>query len=569
MVAGALAVALGACNPPRDVDFQVRFESSTTRASAAALRVRILEDGCAGASMFSTAFRLDDPEAADTPPRLPAGRYGFEAEARDATCQVVARVCTTRELPLEDGLLELVLADATGAACDTSQCDDGICGGDEPDAGPPPDRDAGPGVDAGPDTCGGDGDCPNGTCHGGVCCDGCWDGSACQPGGLAAACGSAGGACQACGMDSSCSGGTCVAGPAVSLALSVTTTFVRVGGDLYSGGANAARQRGDLESATPNIFARQDTTIAFVDVAPAQLATCGIDTGGRLFCWGRNAAGLLGQDSGDFARSEAVPQRVGGDADWASVEAGNAHICAIKRDGSAFCWGNNTNGQCGTGTAGGARLSPTPVAGGLAFQQVSPGDTHTCGITAGGELYCWGEGMLGQLGLGATDESPAPARVGTSAGWTQVSAGVEHTCGVDGGELWCFGTRAFGRLGNGTGMTPERTPVLIDATNTWTMTACGQYHSCGVTNENQVFCWGANSTGALGLGMGNDTDVPELVIANADTVAVGWTTTCATLSSDATAAALLCWGDGGDGKVGHGASEIVYMPTAPTLEPAP
>jgi len=86
------------------------------------------------------------------------------------------------------------------------------------------------------------------------------------------------------------------------------------------------------------------------------------------------------------------------------------HSCGVTAGGNAFCWGDNSSGQLGDGTTGG-RVSPVPVAGGLTFAVVSAGGDHTCGATPSGGVYCWGDNLFGQLGSGTTVTSLTPVRV--------------------------------------------------------------------------------------------------------------------------------------------------------------
>src|SRR5690606_33171905 len=77
---------------------------------------------------------------------------------------------------------------------------------------------------------------------------------------------------------------------------------------------------------------------------------------------------------------------------------------------------------------------------------------HTCGIRAGGRLFCWGPNSHGQLGLGTLTPRFAPTRVGTATDWIDLGVGERHTCGVreQGSQLLCWGRNFDGQLGDGT-----------------------------------------------------------------------------------------------------------------------
>ena len=168
-------------------------------------------------------------------------------------------------------------------------------------------------------------------------------------------------------------------------------------------------------------------------------------------------------------RRYPVLDDVGG-SDWASVSVGGDHSCALKGDGSAYCWGSNRYGQlgvvhtdttCGTGNnrypCSGI---PQPVLAGVKVISISAGARHTCAITQSREAYCWGANDQGQLSDFAAG-GPTPARISGSLPWAQISAGVTHTCAVrTDGVLSCWGGNDRGQLGNGSFVTGTARPAI-------------------------------------------------------------------------------------------------------------
>src|SRR5688572_5337009 len=75
---------------------------------------------------------------------------------------------------------------------------------------------------------------------------------------------------------------------------------------------------------------------------------------------------------------------------WSVVSAGASHTCAINTGKNLYCWGYNDDGQIGDGTIGTSRYSPTKIGASGAWASVSGGTIHTCAITTGKSLYCWG-----------------------------------------------------------------------------------------------------------------------------------------------------------------------------------
>ena len=254
------------------------------------------------------------------------------------------------------------------------------------------------------------------------------------------------------------------------------------------------------------------------------------------------------------------------------IVAGDMHTCALAADGTAYCWGGNFYGQAGTGSLSNVPV-PTAVAGGRTFTQLVAGRWHTCGITTLRAAYCWGWDWTGALGTGdvsperclASDPcSSTPRLVVGGHQWAQLAATDRATCGITAsGELYCWGLDVGGDDGqycqvpdNLTGCT--RTPILISSTKTYTATSIGNVHRCQQALDGTLECWGANYWGMFGDGTLDPSPTPVTAAggsAYASMVAYR-TGTCA-LASDGHAQ---CWGRGGDGAVGNGALQDALSP---------
>ena len=142
------------------------------------------------------------------------------------------------------------------------------------------------------------------------------------------------------------------------------------------------------------------------------------------------------------------------------VSTHDRHTCALKSDGSLWCWGENGFGQLGTGDLD-LRQVPTRVGTSAAWSAIALGANRTCALEQNGSLWCWGENDRGQLGLGHQTDEPVPSRVGTATDWASVSAGTSATCArkVD-DSLWCWGENRYGQFGDGTGWSASPSPVL-------------------------------------------------------------------------------------------------------------
>jgi alpha-tubulin suppressor-like RCC1 family protein len=185
------------------------------------------------------------------------------------------------------------------------------------------------------------------------------------------------------------------------------------------------------------------------------------------------------------------------------VSAGSDHTCGVTTTDQAYCWGYNgfsgAGGQLGDGTTI-RRLKPVAVSGGLRFSQVSAGVNHTCGVTTDYRAYCWGRNDYGQLGDGTTESRLTPVAVAGGRRFRVVSAGNFHTCGITRADvLFCWGTDRYGVLGT-EGPTIGLTPVKVAGGHTWRNVSAGFSHTCGATTSYAAYCWGNNTNYQIGNG---------------------------------------------------------------------
>jgi alpha-tubulin suppressor-like RCC1 family protein len=285
--------------------------------------------------------------------------------------------------------------------------------------------------------------------------------------------------------------------------------------------------------------------------------TCGLTPGGVGYCWGNATFGRLG-DGVNGIGGAVAPRAVAGTLRFAGMSAGYDNSCGLLAGGALWCWGDGSFGQLGNGAFSTYSLSPVSVSGGLTFVAVSAGAQHGCGIAAGGAAYCWGYNGLGALGNGTSRDTALPAVVSGGFVFVAISSGRNHTCAVTvDSAAYCWGYNDFGRLGDGS-TTASTVPVAVAGGLHFAMIGAGGYHSCGLTSGGQAYCWGRNESGQLGDGTTTNRLLPVAVGSGLSFAAVttGWRHTCGVT----TAGAVYCWGLNDHGQLGDGTTSSRSAP---------
>jgi alpha-tubulin suppressor-like RCC1 family protein len=239
--------------------------------------------------------------------------------------------------------------------------------------------------------------------------------------------------------------------------------------------------------------------------------TCALMTAGDIRCWGINNFGQLGDGT---ITDRLTPVELSGLDSVQAIAAGSYHSCALTNAGGVVCWGNNARGQLGDGTATN-RLTPVAVSGlGSGVQMIASIARHSCALTTAGALQCWGNNSKGQLGDGTTTNRLTPVAVsGLSNDVQAITGGGDHSCALtNGGGVQCWGDNARGQLGDGT-TTDRLTPVGVSGLSSGVQAVtAGNVHSCALTNAGGVQCWGWNLQGQLGDGTTTAKLLPVSVV---------------------------------------------------------
>lgn len=182
-------------------------------------------------------------------------------------------------------------------------------------------------------------------------------------------------------------------------------------------------------------------------------SACAIKTDSTLWCWGRNQYGAVGDGTTTDRHTPVQVTKLG--TGVVQVGIGASHACARKSDGTMWCWGYNTSGEVGDGTTT-QRNSPVQVTAlGNNVASIIVGGYHTCAIKTDGTLWCWGQDRWGQIGDGTITNTPraTPAQVSLDSNVVVLdgAAGFANTCARPSfDQVLCWGYDLYGDIGNGT-----------------------------------------------------------------------------------------------------------------------
>ncbi|HEC85608.1 MAG TPA: hypothetical protein ENI48_10275 [Thioploca sp.] len=314
-----------------------------------------------------------------------------------------------------------------------------------------------------------------------------------------------------------------------------------------------------LQGTNPQVADTPPVTNAkIVDVVGCYEHTLILDEKGRVWAWGNNQLGRLGDGT---TEDKTTPTLLSDLSGVEALDCGYRFTVALKEDGTVWTWGENRFGQLGIGSTT-DQLVPVKVSSLANVKAIAAGAGHIVVLKEDGTVLAWGHNDAFQVGVSNTKKQLSPVLVNGLTGITAIAAGNNHSVALKNGEVWSWGSNSYGQFGNGTSNTKTSTPVKAYLTSV-TKIAAGYSRTFAVKNDGTVWSWGYNNSNCvLGDGTGLDRSSPVQVInlTNVVDIAVGGDHVIA-LKQDASA---WVWGSNSEGQYGNGTTSYSKTPVPST-----
>ena len=295
-------------------------------------------------------------------------------------------------------------------------------------------------------------------------------------------------------------------------------------------GRNGSGQLGNGQSGS-NVLSLVPVQVTGITDAIAITASsahsCALHRNGTISCWGSNGTGQLGNGQSGANAHSSVPVQVTGISDATDITTGELHSCALHRNGTISCWGHNTFGQLGNGQSGSSQsddsansLVPVQVLNITDATAIASGSRYSCALHRNGTISCWGNNWVGQLGNGQSGDnahSSVPVQVTGISDATAINTG----CALrQNGTISCWGENSLGQLGNGQVGDHSSVPVQVTGITDATAINTGGWQSCALHRNGTVSCWGNYWSYFLGYEDGRGSLVPVRVAGIEDATAI-------------------------------------------------
>ena len=299
-----------------------------------------------------------------------------------------------------------------------------------------------------------------------------------------------------------------------------------------------------------------ETYAAIPTIEAGRRHSLAIKSDGTAWTWGDNTYGQLGIGS-TTDRYEPIRVTSSSMGNITTIRGGVLHSMALSQAGTLWSWGSNDRGEQGDGSHY-QRISPGLVSAFSAntISSFSAGGLFSLASKTDGTVWSWGKNFYGELGrgqpaFGSSSDQPSPGIIPGLSGVIYVAAGGDHGLALkSNGTVWAWGSNSRGQLGDG-GTTNRVTPLqVIGLTGVVTAISASENNSLALRNDGTVWQWGNHnqSTGVL-------SDDPALTVPtqvgglNGIIAITTGVTHSLALKSDGT---VWAWGFNDSGQIGDG-----------------
>jgi alpha-tubulin suppressor-like RCC1 family protein len=274
---------------------------------------------------------------------------------------------------------------------------------------------------------------------------------------------------------------------------------LRADGSVWAWGNGTVGQLGDgkLASSSTPVRVVFPKGIVIKTIGESKNAGYAIDSAGEAWAWGQGTADCL------QGRVRSEPVKITGLTNLTEVQGGENHVLWLERDGMVLGCGANGVGQLGLGKGVGVAKSPTVITGLKSIVQISAGDRTLEARDSSGQVFMSGENTRGQVGVGSSEAAIwTPMQVPLPEPATSISAGGDlapngTNFAMTAKTLYGWGYDGQGQVGDRQ-TAPRLSPV--DTGLHFASVAAGGTFVLGLDKEGNLYSWGRNAGGDLGIG---------------------------------------------------------------------
>lgn len=280
-------------------------------------------------------------------------------------------------------------------------------------------------------------------------------------------------------------------------------------------------------------------------------------TSNKSYGWGTNYSGQLGINYIDCVYY--LPQKITLPDSIIKINCGGYHAMALTKDAELYGWGHNLYGQLGLGHPYN-QLSPTKLVLSEPCREIICGQFCTIVLSTSNKIYVWGSNISGQLGLGDYNDRYVPHElilIGSEP-IVSVSCGYNHSMALTKSKIYVWGSNSRGQLGLGHRINQNVPQELIIENSNIIAVCCGESHTLALTASDQIYVWGQNNQGQLGLGHTDTQSSPQklLLVGNFTNIVCGGNHSIAQTSDK-----IYVWGLNNCGQLGLGHKIDQSVPT--------